>query len=461
MEHVIIIPALEPDQKLITLIDELNQMREGRVVVVDDGSGEAAAHIFRRLGDYPNVTVLRHDTNQGKGAALKTAFAYCARNFTDISGAVTADCDGQHKPRDILRVSRELICHPDCLILGVRDFANANTPVRSLIGNRLTSLLFYLLYRQYLPDTQTGLRGIPAAKLGWLANLSGQRYDYELNMLIQAKRLNINIIQVPIEIIYFDNNSRSHYRMVPDSARNAKSLFFNLFSDKNGARENGGKRFYGSLFYFCRRIVRLFSRRLKVAGELPAGPSVFVGHHRNLKGVIRVLLWFEMPVRVWALWCFCDKEACYRQYADYTFSKRTGWNKAAARVIARALSPFVARLLRSARAVPVYRDSVRGLKLTFQESVEALCRGESLLIFPDIDYASESEQIGDIYSGFIALDRFYAARTGGHIGFTPIKADMDKREIRVGSPSRLADGENFARGRNRVSAELREKIDAL
>jgi len=123
-----------------------------------------------------------------------------------------------------------LAADPGCLILGARAFDKATTPRRSYFGNRTTSWFFHLLYRVHLPDTQSGLRGIPMKEVGWLAKMSGQKYDYDMNMLIQALRRKIVIKQVPIETVYFDNNSGSHFRTVSDSARIIKTLLFNLFS---------------------------------------------------------------------------------------------------------------------------------------------------------------------------------------------------------------------------------------
>ncbi|MCL2351562.1 MAG: glycosyltransferase family 2 protein, partial [Firmicutes bacterium] len=202
MEHAIVIPALNPDKKMLVLVDELTKMGAGRIIVVDDGSADASKKVFRQLRSRENVVLLRHLVNKGKGAALKTAFSYCFEHLRDtVSGVITADCDGQHTPRDIFRISEALAAAPDCLILGVRDFAGAAVPRRSLMGNRVTSRFFSLMYHVYLPDTQTGLRGIPASELEWMTKLTGQKYDYEINMLIQAKRRKIGFRQIGIEVV--------------------------------------------------------------------------------------------------------------------------------------------------------------------------------------------------------------------------------------------------------------------
>jgi len=457
MEHAIVIPALNPDKKMLVLVDELTKMGAGRIIVVDDGSADASKKVFRQLRSRENVVLLRHLVNKGKGAALKTAFSYCFEHLRDtVSGVITADCDGQHTPRDIFRISEALAAAPDCLILGVRDFAGAAVPRRSLMGNRVTSRFFSLMYHVYLPDTQTGLRGIPASELEWMTKLTGQKYDYEINMLIQAKRRKIGFRQIGIEVVYFDNNQNSHFKTVPDTARIAKTLAFNFF-----LRSYERERFYGRLFYFTRSIMRRFNRKLRVVGDVPQAPAVYIGHHQNMAGVLGVMMWVKFPVHIWALSCFHDEKESARQFGEYTFTERHGWNKTFSAVCARLAGGYVAKLVRAARAVPVYRNSVRGLKATFNQSVDILCRDENLLIFPDVDYAGESADTGEIYTGFVALDRYYFAETGKHVNFVPIKVRLDAGEIRIGRPIRVADGEDFAAGKERVCKEIRERLNGM
>jgi len=145
-----------------------------------------------------------------------------------MDGVVTADADGQHTPEDIYRIARQLSLQEKTLILGVRNFRGNNVPKRSYLGNTVTSRIFWLLYGQYLQDTQTGLRGIPSGELGWIAEIRGERYDYEVNMLIQARFHELRLFLVPIKTLYFDNNAGSHYRTVKDSLRIFGSLISGL-----------------------------------------------------------------------------------------------------------------------------------------------------------------------------------------------------------------------------------------
>ena len=210
---VVLIPAYKPDERLIKLVDDLIAAGFRRIVTVDDGGGSAFAHIFDSIRD--KALVLTHEVNRGKGAALKTGLAEIAR--TPCTGVITADCDGQHTPADIARVADALMREPDALILGSRD--KSAMPPRSKAGNTLTCGVFKLLTGVYLSDTQTGLRGLPFAQLNEWKKLDGDRYEYEINMLMDATKRSVAIREVTIETIYIDNNAASHFNAVKDGLR--------------------------------------------------------------------------------------------------------------------------------------------------------------------------------------------------------------------------------------------------
>lgn len=217
MQVCIVIPAYEPEEKLLDYVTALLGAQLGPIVVVDDGSGARYAPLFAALGPL-GCTVLTHAQNRGKGAAIKTALEWYRLHAAGCCGVVTADCDGQHTVRDVRRVCEALAQNPRALVLGCRDFG-AGTPARSLAGNRATSAALRALYDIRLDDTQTGLRGLPNALHAGLRTLRGERYEYELNVLLYAKQQGFAFAVVPIETVYFENNAGSHYRTVQDSAR--------------------------------------------------------------------------------------------------------------------------------------------------------------------------------------------------------------------------------------------------
>jgi len=230
---VVVIPAFEPETALIRLVHDLRDEFRG-IVVVDDGS-RRSRDVFAQLDSPDNVQVLSHETNRGKGAALKTAFGAVLMLFPDALGVLTADADGQHLPKDILRVARTLEETPEMLALGVRSFGR-DTPFRSRLGNLWTVAEFRLLTGTTVRDTQTGLRGIPLRILPKLLSVPGDRYDYEIRMLATAVLAWGGVTQVPIETVYAEGNRSSHFRPFADTIETQRALFAAALTERFGSR---------------------------------------------------------------------------------------------------------------------------------------------------------------------------------------------------------------------------------
>ena len=211
----ILIPAYNPDRRLADLAAELGS-RGFPVLVVDDGSS-VGQDLFAQL-ERNGLPVLHHDVNRGKGAALKTGLAWIAEHRPDTDVTVTADADGQHRPDDIARVAEAALTHPQALTLGVRAFTG-KVPFRSRFGNWWTRVFFFLSTGLWIRDTQTGLRGIPAALSERVRTLPGDRYEYEMAMLTDAKRHPAPPVQIPIETVYIAENASSHFSPLRDTIR--------------------------------------------------------------------------------------------------------------------------------------------------------------------------------------------------------------------------------------------------
>lgn len=216
----IVIPAFQPDEKLLSVITALRE-RAGimQIIVVDDGSGEAYAGYFDLAENVYGCHILRHKVNCGKGRALKTAFEHVINTLPDSLGVITVDADGQHAAEDVLACALELTLHPDSLILGSRDFDVPGVPMKSKFGNKLTRRVMKLLHGLDITDTQTGLRALPRSFLPALLKVSGERYEYELNMLLASSEQAVPLREVPIHTIYLEGNRSSHFNPFLDSIR--------------------------------------------------------------------------------------------------------------------------------------------------------------------------------------------------------------------------------------------------
>jgi glycosyltransferase involved in cell wall biosynthesis len=218
LKPVILIPSLNPDQRLLDLTGDLIASGFCDIIVVNDGSKDTCEPIFGILAQL-GCHVFRHAVNLGKGRALKTGINAFLNLFPDRIGLVTADADGQHGVSDIGRLTKAMEVMPEALILGVRNFDQSDVPFKSRAGNKITRTLFGYLSGMKITDTQTGLRGIPKSAMPWMMDMKGERFEYEMNMLIESKRHNMDILEVPIATIYIDSNASSHFNPFLDAIR--------------------------------------------------------------------------------------------------------------------------------------------------------------------------------------------------------------------------------------------------
>ena len=227
MYYCIIIPAYNPDTRLIEYCRELINAGFKKIIIIDDGSRNECKPVFEELQHLPQITLLTHAVNMGKGRALKDAFNYYLIKIKPegYNGVITADSDGQHLAKDVIRIAEEMHKYPDSLILGCRDFNGKNVPFKSKYGNRITKNVLKFLVGGSISDTQTGLRGIPSHYVEKCCCFPGERFEYETNMLIDSIRTKIDIREIEIETLYFDNNNETHFDTIKDSLAIYRTIF--------------------------------------------------------------------------------------------------------------------------------------------------------------------------------------------------------------------------------------------
>lgn len=212
----LIIPALNPTAMLADLVARLFKAGFSHVVVINDGSAPDWTSPFDTVAKL-GAHVVTHERNLGKGSALKSGFKYSHERGFLVT--VTLDADGQHLTSDVLAVATAALSQDvPSAVLGVRTFVG-DVPLRSRIGNELTQWIFWKLAGVRVRDTQTGLRAFPADFLPSLQKLQGDRYEYEMNVLVHLAESNFPIIEIPIETVYLDGNNSSHFRPLLDSIR--------------------------------------------------------------------------------------------------------------------------------------------------------------------------------------------------------------------------------------------------
>lgn len=226
---IVVIPTLNPNEKIM---DEfINKLKKlfSNILIVDDGCNAKSREYLESLKSN-NIKVITHYKNYGKGRALKFALNHILNEYKDVKAIVTADCDGQHSPEDILKVGKKTIDNPNAYVLGCRNFKKDNVPFKSRYGNIITRNIFKIFIGIKITDTQTGLRGMSPRVAEMFLDTSGERFEYETNTLIECKEKDIPIVEETIDTIYINDNSESHFNPIKDSIRIYKLFVKYIFS---------------------------------------------------------------------------------------------------------------------------------------------------------------------------------------------------------------------------------------
>lgn len=182
------------------------------VVVVDDGSTDVDVGAL-----LPDLNVIRHSRNQGKGQALLTALRYVHAHGG--RAMITLDADGQHHPDDIESLLATIVADPDALVIGVRHMNAPTVPSISRLGMRLSNFWVKLETGVQILDSQSGFRAYPVEAMLRLP-LHGHRYEFETEILVKAIWSGVRIKQVDVSVTYAEKGMRqSHFRKGMDTLR--------------------------------------------------------------------------------------------------------------------------------------------------------------------------------------------------------------------------------------------------
>ena len=217
---------------------------------------------------------------------------------------------------------------------------------------------------------------------------------------------------------------------------------------------------YGPLFKFCRVGVRLLlGKYASDAGDF-ISPAVYVCRHSNQRGPMVAMANLPIHVRLWTLSPFLERKSCYKHYSTVTFRERYKWNNAKAKIVSFFIAAPFARLVRSLGAIPVYRRSLE-IRRTLRMSVDALASGDNILLFPDINFINTEQSVGELYPGFLTLEKMYYARENRHLTFIPLHISKKNRRLYTGQPINFSDNNNFNTERNYVLSQLTEELNRM
>ena len=224
--NIVLIPSYEPDDRLVKLINDLSKTNY-KIIVVNDGSSNKYDEIFNKIKN--KCVLLGYKENHGKGYALKTGFKYIKKTYKRNYVLVTMDSDGQHTIKDATNLLEYASEHKNELVTGMR-IRNEKVPLRSRIGNGITRFIYRKITSLDVYDTQTGLRAFSSELMDYMLDIEGDRFDYEMNVLLKCAKDGIRIKEIKIDTIYIDGNKSTHFKTVSDSYKVYKEIIKYLLS---------------------------------------------------------------------------------------------------------------------------------------------------------------------------------------------------------------------------------------
>ena len=224
-KRIALIPAYKPNIQLLEFVKGIEEHGMD-CLIVNDGSGEEYLSLFHKIERETEARVLSFPENRGKGAALKAGLEYLQKENAVLQGdftIITLDADGQHLLKDALNLLSVAEEKKDTLILGSRT-QSKDSPLRSRIGNGITKEVFNLCTGVEVKDTQTGMRAFSGKMIPEMLDIPGERYEYEMNVLLYLAKEGVPMEEVPIETVYINDNAESHFDTVKDSYRIYKQI---------------------------------------------------------------------------------------------------------------------------------------------------------------------------------------------------------------------------------------------
>ncbi|WP_035274028.1 glycosyltransferase family 2 protein [Desulfogranum japonicum] len=220
MQAVIIIPVYNHESRVSSVVEQ--SLATGLpIIVVDDGSTDSTR---KRLHAFDTIQVLHHANNHGKGAALLTGFRAAAEK--GFSWAITLDGDGQHLPSDALNLLNSVHDNERCIVLGRRLGMNqdGNVPWTSRFGRGFSNFWVWVSGGPRVSDSQSGFRIYPLPEILQL-HVKARRYQYEVEVLVKAKRNGIPTREADVHVVYQPPGVRiSHFRPWVDFMRNSATF---------------------------------------------------------------------------------------------------------------------------------------------------------------------------------------------------------------------------------------------
>ena len=196
---MILVPAFNEEKTVGAVIDQLHKNKpknlDTEIIVINDGSSDNTQNEARKK----KVRVLNHLLNRGLGGALGTGLAYAKTH--DVDFVITFDADGQHNPHDIKKIIKPIILQKADLVIGSRLKKKQSMPPDRFLLNWFANIATFFLFGIFSTDSQSGLRAFSKKAIEAI-EIRSDRMDFSSEILLEAKRNNLKIVEVPIRAIY-------------------------------------------------------------------------------------------------------------------------------------------------------------------------------------------------------------------------------------------------------------------
>ncbi|MEN6331636.1 MAG: glycosyltransferase family 2 protein [Smithella sp.] len=195
------------------------------VFVVNDGSTD---NTYDEIRNIPDIRIICHEKNMGKGAALISGFTAAA---SEADWAITIDADGQHHPEDALNLIAAIPESSRVIVVGAREgMQGEHVPWTSRFGRKFSNFWVWVSGGPLLSDSQSGMRIYPLPEVTALP-VKARRFQFEVEILVQAKRKGLPVLEAPVRVVYNPDGSRiSHFRPFVDFVRNSLTFTRLIFS---------------------------------------------------------------------------------------------------------------------------------------------------------------------------------------------------------------------------------------
>lgn len=211
---LIVVPVYNHAATLGTVLSGLKSLGHP-ILVVNDGSSDEVSVALR---EFPEIEVIHHPENRGKGAAIASGMTYAHEK--GYRAILTFDADGQHLPHDVPALIDAHHDDPAALIIGARDFdsvASGDIPGSSKFGRGFSNFWIWTESGRWLSDTQTGLRVYPV-DVDWLKTIKGYRYSFEVEAITRMVWQGRDTRCIPVSTFYPKRGERiSHFHAFFDN----------------------------------------------------------------------------------------------------------------------------------------------------------------------------------------------------------------------------------------------------